>query len=73
MLVNYQADYRGGNGWLRLVEFDEEKNKLFFRTYSPFVDKMSKKERTYVDYKYLTDEYNQFVLDFNFKERFNMN
>ena len=73
MLVNYQADYRGGNGWLRLVEFDEEKNKLFFRTYSPFVDEMSKKERTYVDYNYLTDEYNQFVIDFNFKERFTMN
>ena len=73
MLVNYQDDYRGGNGWLRLVEFDEKKNKLFFRTYSPFVDEMSKKERTYVDYKYLTDQYNQFELDFNFKERFNLN
>ncbi len=70
MLVNYQADYRGGNGWLRLVEFDEQKNKLLFRTYSPFVDEMSKKERTYVDYKNLTDEYNQFELDFNFKKRF---
>ena len=71
MLVNYQNDYRGGNGWLRLVEFDEKKNKLFFRTYSPFVDEMSKKESTYVDYKYLTDHYNQFELDFNFQERFN--
>ena len=60
-----------GNGWLRLVEFDEEKNKLFFRTYSPFVDKMSKKESTYVDYKFLTDPYNHFELDFNFQERFN--
>ena len=73
MLVNYQDVYRGGNGWLRLVEFDEKKNKLFFRTYSPFVDEMSKKERTYVDFKNLTDPYNQFELDFNFKERFNLN
>jgi hypothetical protein len=73
MLVNYQADYRGGNGWLRLVEFDEAKNKLFFRTYSPFVDEMSKKERTYVDFKYLTNEYNLFELDLNFKKRFNLN
>ncbi|WP_428909746.1 LamG-like jellyroll fold domain-containing protein [Niallia sp. Krafla_26] len=72
MLVNYQYDYRGGNGWLRLVEFDEEDNKLYFRTYSPFVDKMSTKERTYTDYKNLTDEYNQFQLDFHFKERFNL-
>lgn len=73
MLVNYQANYRGGNGWLRLVEFDEKKNKMFFRTYSPFVDEMSKKEKTYIDYKYLTDENNLFELDFHFKERFNFN
>jgi hypothetical protein len=73
MLVNYQADYRGGNGWLRLVEFDEAKNKLFFRTYSPFVDEMSKKERTYVDLRNLTNEYNLFELDLNFKKRFNLN
>ena len=65
--------YRGGNGWLRLVEFDEKKNKLFFRTYSPFVDEMSKKERTLVDFKNLTNLYNQFEFDFNFKERFNLN
>jgi Concanavalin A-like lectin/glucanases superfamily/Calcineurin-like phosphoesterase len=71
MLVNYQNIYRGGNGWLRLVEFDEEKHKLFFRTYSPFIDKMSKKESTYVDYKFLTDPSNHFELDFNFQERFN--
>ncbi|MFB7642445.1 LamG-like jellyroll fold domain-containing protein [Peribacillus butanolivorans] len=73
MLVNYQANYRGGNGWLRLVEFDEKKNKMFFRTYSPFVDEMPKKEKTYIDYKYLTDENNLFELDFHFKERFNFN
>ncbi|WP_231597647.1 LamG-like jellyroll fold domain-containing protein [Bacillus sp. SA1-12] len=73
MLVNYQSNYRGGNGWLRLVEFDEEKNKLFFRTYSPFVDEMSKKEKTYIDFNYLTDNRNQFELDFNFKERFTLN
>ncbi|MFJ7724641.1 LamG-like jellyroll fold domain-containing protein [Neobacillus sp. NPDC097160] len=72
MLVNYQYDYRGGNGWLRLVEFDEAKNKLFFRTFSPFVDEMKKKERTYVDFEYLTNEYNLFDLDLNFKKRFNL-
>ncbi|USK29385.1 metallophosphoesterase [Bacillus sp. CMF21] len=73
MLVNYQSNYRGGNGWLRLVEFDEKKNKLFFRTYSPFVDKMPNKEKTYIDYRFLTDEYNLFELDLNFKKRFNLN
>ncbi|MBS4190416.1 metallophosphoesterase [Bacillus sp. FJAT-49705] len=73
MLVDYQGSYRGGNGWLRLVEFDEKKNKMFFRTYSPFIDEMSNKERTYADFKYLTDKQNLFELDFNFKQRFNMN
>jgi hypothetical protein len=73
MLVNYQSNYRGGNGWLRLVEFDEKKNKLFFRTYSPFVDNMPNKEKTYIDYRFLTDEYNLFELDLNFKKRFNLN
>lgn len=73
MLINYQGSYRGGNGWLRLVEFDEKKNKMFFRTYSPFIDEMSNKERTYADFKYLTDKQNLFELDFNFKQRFNMN
>ncbi|MEJ9231403.1 metallophosphoesterase [Peribacillus butanolivorans] len=71
MLVDYQGNYRGGNGWFRLVEFDEKKNKMFFRTFSPFVDEMPKKEKTYIDYKYLTDENNLFELDFQFKERFN--
>ncbi|MFD6210047.1 LamG-like jellyroll fold domain-containing protein [Peribacillus sp. NPDC060253] len=71
MLVNYQANYRGGNGWLRLVEFNEKKNKLLFRTFSPFVNEMSKKEKTYIDYKFLTGENNSFKLDWDFKNRFN--
>ncbi|MGG4152824.1 LamG-like jellyroll fold domain-containing protein [Peribacillus muralis] len=70
MVVNYQSDYRGGNGWLRLVEFNEKKNQLFFRTYSPYVDDMTKKERTYIDYKFLTDANNSFILDWDFKRRF---
>ncbi|MET1178349.1 LamG-like jellyroll fold domain-containing protein [Peribacillus simplex] len=71
MLVNYQTNYRGGNGWLRLVEFDEKKNVLVFRTYSPFVDEMSKKEKSYIDFKFLTSENNSFKLDWDFKNRFN--
>ncbi|WP_057915507.1 LamG-like jellyroll fold domain-containing protein [Peribacillus muralis] len=70
MLVNYQSNYRGGNGWLRLVEFNEKKKQLFFRTYSPYVDDMTKKERTYIDYKFLTGENNSFILNWDFKRRF---
>jgi hypothetical protein len=71
MLVNYQTNYRGGNGWLRLVEFDEKKNVLLFRTYSPYVDGMTRKEKSYIDYKFLTGENNSFKLDWDFKHRFN--
>ncbi|MDM5283811.1 LamG-like jellyroll fold domain-containing protein [Peribacillus frigoritolerans] len=71
MLVNYQTNYRGGNGWLRLVEFDEKKNVLLFRTYSPYVDGMTRKEKSYIDYKFLTGENNSFKLNWDFKHRFN--
>lgn len=71
MLVNYQTNYRGGNGWLRLVEFDEKKNVLLFRTYSPYVDGMTRKEKSYIDYKFLTSENNSFKLEWDFKHRFN--
>ena len=73
MLVNYQDVYRGGNGWgSHTVEFDEKKNKLFFLYLLTNLLLTTKKERTYVDFKNLTDPYNQFESDFDFKERFNL-
>ena len=35
VLTNYQGYERGGDGWLRLVTFDEAAGHIWFRTYSP--------------------------------------
>lgn len=71
VLVDYQSSYAGGNGWMRFAEFDEKLNKINFKTYSPWVENLSKNERTYFDVKYLNSENDQFEIDLNFKERFN--
>ncbi|MGX1262776.1 hypothetical protein RKD55_000580 [Rossellomorea marisflavi] len=70
VLVDYQSSYNGGNGWMRLAEFDEKHNKIRFRTYSPWADSLSEKERSYFDAPYLTGDEHQFTVPFQFKERF---
>lgn len=39
VIVNYQFDPYGGNGILRMMEFDEAKQTITFRSYSPWVEK----------------------------------
>jgi hypothetical protein len=60
-VLEIEADYQnfdeGGNGYLRLMEFDEANNMIHVRTYSPYLD------------QYLTDAGNQFDLSMNFDER----
>ncbi len=70
MLVDYQSYYHGGNGWLRFMEMDEAGDKLTFRTYSPWVEKLAEDERTFFDLKHLLGKTEGFALDFNFDERF---
>ncbi|MBM7583636.1 hypothetical protein JOC86_000173 [Bacillus pakistanensis] len=70
MLVDYQKDYHGGNGWMRFAEFDEEHNKISFKTYSPWVDQLPKSKQTYFDVKFLTGKYDQFEIPFSFEDRF---
>jgi hypothetical protein len=38
MLSNYQSRSRGGDGWLRILEFSLGTNTLSVRTYSPFLN-----------------------------------
>ncbi len=38
MLVNQQNFANGGNGWIRLLEFDADGKTLRAKTYSPFLD-----------------------------------
>ena len=48
MLANYQTLSNGGNGYLRLLEFDPAQETVSVKTYSPYLD------------AYLTDAENQF-------------
>lgn len=45
VLTDYQDGINGGNGWLRLMEFDFEAGQVDFSTYSPTLDR----QRTVVD------------------------
>lgn len=38
ILANYQAEFNGGNGWLRLLRFVPSQNKIYIDTYSPSRD-----------------------------------
>lgn len=38
ILQNYQNFASGGDGWLRLIEFDLTNNQLVFKTYSPVLE-----------------------------------
>ncbi|MFC5987238.1 S-layer homology domain-containing protein [Marinicrinis lubricantis] len=70
ILVDYQSQYRGGNGWMRFAEFDESGNKIHFHTFSPWVESMPEEERTYFDMKNLIGDKDRFTYNINFTERF---
>lgn len=58
MLADYQFRANGGDGWLRLIEFDEENAQMNVKTYSPTRDEFE------------TDFDSQFTLNVDFNERF---
>ena len=39
MLANYQSYPNGGNGWIRILEFSAQDNKIHVMTYSPVLDR----------------------------------
>jgi hypothetical protein len=55
LLANYQNQPHGGDGWLRIMTFTPEANKITVRTYSPTLD------------QYATDDQNQFDLEWDMK------
>lgn len=59
-LANYQDYPNGGDGWLQLLRFDTENNKLTVRTYSTYHD------------KFQTDALSNFELSINFRERWQL-
>ncbi|WP_299742886.1 LamG-like jellyroll fold domain-containing protein [uncultured Rossellomorea sp.] len=70
MLVDYQSSYQGGNGWMRFAEFSESDDKISFKTFSPWVEKLSKSQMTYFDVTHLTGTADQFEIPFHFEKRF---
>lgn len=55
LLANYQMKENGGNGWLRIMKFVPEDNRIYVRTYSPFLK------------RYATDEQNEFELHYEMR------
>jgi hypothetical protein len=51
VMANYQDRANGGNGWLRIMRFVPPENKIYVKTYSPWLD------------QYETDADSQFELD----------
>lgn len=53
LLADYQGRTNGGNGWLRTMEFHPVEDKIYVRTYSPYLT------------SYETDSDSQFTLNYN--------
>jgi VCBS repeat-containing protein len=58
ILADYQDEANGGDGWMQLLEFLPEENRIAVRTYSPTLDQFE------------TDANSQFSFPLNFAERF---
>ena len=55
ILADYQDSPSGGNGWLRIMEFVPSEDKIYVKTYSPYLN------------KYNTDSAAQFTLNYEMK------
>lgn len=70
VLADYQFSYNGGNGFFKYAEFDEDNNKIFLKTYSPYAASLDESEKTFFDVNYMSGKGNDDLIDFNFKDRF---
>lgn len=68
--ADYQGKTNGGNGWMRILEFDFENGLIKGKTYSPYVDSIPEDERGEKDLVYLEDEMNTYSVSFDLKARF---
>lgn len=61
MLTDYQGLPNGGDGWLRTLKFVPGENKIYVRTYSPFLDKENDaaSETFTIDYEMESTQLNQ--------------
>lgn len=70
MVVDYQMAYMGGNGLLRLYEFDLTNSKMKVLSFSPWVTQKPTDTLNEFDVAVLTDSNHQFEFDIDFKKRF---
>jgi len=70
ILADYQFSYNGGNGFFKYAEFDEDQNKIFLKTYSPYAASLPMDEKTFFDVNYMNGEGNDDILELNFDGRF---
>lgn len=70
MVVDYQMAYMGGNGYLRLYEFDLTNNQIKAMSFSPWVPQKPKATLNEFDRALLTEMNNEFTVPINFAERF---
>ena len=53
LLSDYQEQSNGGNGWLKILHFSPSYDKIFVKTYSPYLDASD------------CDSKSEFTLDYN--------
>ncbi len=62
IMANYQGYPNGGNGWFRILVFDEKKNAITVKTYSDFLKEFKKTNRE-------TPRTSDFVIELDLEKR----
>lgn len=70
MVVDFQSNFFGGNGMMRTLEFDLDKNKIYARSFSPWVLNIPAKNRKAQDILEKTDQDHRFIIDIDLNNRF---
>ena len=70
MVVDYQMAYMGGNGLMRMFEFDLTNRKIIASSFSPWVPLKPAATLNEFDAAWLSDSNQSFALDMDFVKRF---
>lgn len=70
MVVDYQMDYMGGNGLMRMYEFDLSNSKVVASSFSPWVIEKPSDDLNDFDVAWKTASNHSFSFDLDFKTRF---
>lgn len=70
MVVDYQMAYQGGNGLMRLYEFDLTNNRIKVLSFSPWVPQKPADTLNNFDQAVLTGANEEFTIEMDFAQRF---